>query len=607
MWEPQLALLDADGNELGNDDVVAGDTITVQGTDFDPEANVGGRGVPIPNHLPQGYYVVFGKFSPDWKPSEGAASSAREVGDQGWVLHEDVLDEVPDMYQGAIRDQWVPLTDTGEFEATLEAEDLEDGPADGVYGVYIYPAGGVDNADFELAQPVNYTPESQSEDPPGDEDDDPAPEPEDKCLAVTDGDFTWGIHDGFVDYITGNIANGSISTSGVRETSSGYAFKYGSGNFDSDDDTGVVKFTGSVRFKGHGGQLDVKLGNPEFHINKKQATILLDVTTNGKLDKKVPFAIVDLKNAKTTATSFAVNKASAVLTDQGSDAMQGFYEPGEEVAPVTATLTLGGAGDCGDDVVSGQKPKGNGGTGGGQPSKGSTPNVNLVGKNRQTQTEDVAMCRSIQGASLSWGVKKSFTDYVTGPIANGSIERANGVSGSFNWPGRTANFDPDAGTGELSFGGTVTFSGHDGALNMRISNPRVVIDNDSQARLYADVRSTNPAGKVTVDAGGVHLANLNVSGKKSVSGDTITFNSVPATLTSAGVPAFAEFYEAGSALDALSLTVTLGPEVPCDSLDSGTDSLPRTGGDLELAAAGAAFLLLGVAALGVRRKARATK
>src|SRR5690625_583282 len=230
VWEPQLALLDADGNELGNDDVVAGDTITVQGTDFDPEANVGGRGVPIPNHLPQGYYVVFGKFSPDWKPSEGAVSNAREVGDQGWVLHEDVLDEVPDMFQGAIRDQWVPLTDTGEFEATLEAEDLEDGPSDGVYGVYIYPAGGVDNADFELAEPVNYTPESESEDPPGDEDDgeetpgdeddDPAPEPEDKCLAVTGGDFTWGIHDGFVDYITGNIAKGTISKSGVRETSS---------------------------------------------------------------------------------------------------------------------------------------------------------------------------------------------------------------------------------------------------------------------------------------------------------------------------------------------------------------------------------------------------
>src|SRR5699024_6487966 len=56
VWEPQLALLDEDGNELGNDDVVAGDTITVRGTDFDPEANVGGRGVPIPADLPQGYY-----------------------------------------------------------------------------------------------------------------------------------------------------------------------------------------------------------------------------------------------------------------------------------------------------------------------------------------------------------------------------------------------------------------------------------------------------------------------------------------------------------------------------------------------------------------------
>src|SRR5690625_6521494 len=118
------------------------------------------------------------------------------------------------------------------------------------------------------------------------------------------------------------------------------------------------------------------------------------------------------------------------------------------------------------------------------------------------------MCRSTRGASLNWGVKQSFSDYVTGPIANGSIQRANGVSGSFDWPGRTASFIPDPGTGQFAFGGTVTFSGHDGALNMRISNPRVQIVSRSQARLYSDVRSTNPESEVSSDARGVHTANM---------------------------------------------------------------------------------------------------
>src|SRR5690625_5085295 len=277
--------------------------------------------------------------------------------------------------------------------------------------------------------------------------------------------------------------------------------------------------------------------------------------------------------------------------------MQGFYDAGETIAPVTTWPKLGAAPECGEKppTLTPPKPRPT------APTKPTSPNVNLTANKGSDTNENVAMCRSTRGASLNWGVKQSFSDYVTGPIANGSIQRANGASGSFNWPGRTASFDADKGTGQFGFGGTVTFSGHDGALNMRISNPRVQIVSDSQARLYADVRSTNPAGEVTVDARGVHIANLNVSGKKSVSGDTITFSSVPATLTSAGVPAFAEFYDAGSALDSLSLTVTLGPEVPCASLGSRSDSLPRTGGDLDLAPTGAVFLLLGFTTFGACR------
>jgi len=596
VWEPQFELFDEKDNALGDAAVLEGDVITVRGTGFDPEANVGGRGIPIPADLPQGFYVVFGKFAPNWKPSADVDSDARKTGDRGWILAESILDQVPTDFQGAIRSEWVPLGEDGSFEAQLEASDLEDGPENGIYGIYIYPAGGINNADYELMQAVKYEPTA-----PGNGGQEPGYGEDDKCLAADSGSLTWNIHTGFLSYID-NLSDGNITLNGVTESSAGFKFDLASGNYDSDAKSGVIKFTGSVHFTGHGGALDVKMANPQLHINQNEATLLVDVTTDGQLEKNVPFGVVDAKSAQTSANSYALNSAGAVLTGAGSTAMQGFYDAGETIAPVTTEFKLGGQGDCGDDLVSEEKPTTPKPP---APQKPDNTPINL-GPAQQADEKDVPMCRSTQGASLNWGVKQSFVDYVTGPIAAGSISTANGVSGQFNWPGRTANFDPESAVGEFSFGGTVTFTGHDDALNLRISNPRVKITSASSGQLFANVRATNPAGEVTVDASGVHIANLNVSGKKSVRGDTITFSSVPATLTASGVPAFAEFYEAGSALNSLSLTVTLGPEVPCDTLASGTTVLPRTGSDLDLAAAGAAFLLLGLGTVAVRRRVRAT-
>lgn len=132
----------------------AGDRIVVKGSGYDPTANVGGRGVPIPAHLPQGTYVVFGNFGADWQPSTGAASSTRSVGAQAWALAEGVLDQVPAQYQGAIRAQWVDISADGSFQVTLTLKDTPATP--GSYGVYTYAAGGVRNADQERSVALDY-------------------------------------------------------------------------------------------------------------------------------------------------------------------------------------------------------------------------------------------------------------------------------------------------------------------------------------------------------------------------------------------------------------------------------------------------------------------
>jgi len=156
VWEPEIAVLAEDGvTPLGDTAVSVGDTIVVRGTGFDPAANVGGRGVPIPATLPQGTYVVFGSFAEQWRPSEGAASSARKVGSQVWALAEPVLDQVPAQYQSVVRAQWTDIAADGTFEARLvvKSPGLLDG---GRYGVYTYGAGGVSNADQELFAPVAF-------------------------------------------------------------------------------------------------------------------------------------------------------------------------------------------------------------------------------------------------------------------------------------------------------------------------------------------------------------------------------------------------------------------------------------------------------------------
>ena len=67
-WNPEVAVFLADGTTPYTGQALeAGAELVVKGTGFDPEANVGGRGMPIPAYLSQGAYVVFGSFADNWR------------------------------------------------------------------------------------------------------------------------------------------------------------------------------------------------------------------------------------------------------------------------------------------------------------------------------------------------------------------------------------------------------------------------------------------------------------------------------------------------------------------------------------------------------------
>lgn len=161
--------------------------------------------------------------------------------------------------------------------------------------------------------------------------------------------------------------------------------------------------------------------------------------------------------------------------------------------------------------------------------------------------------------ALDWGVKASFRAYVEGPIANGSIEVADPASRNADG---TVRFGAGDGSGDetalqAGFGGTVTFAGHEGALRLEISDPRVDIDG-AAGTLIADVRSKSLESGELEEYDDVALADLDLSAAPvQVADGVATATAVPATLTEAGAPAFAGFYEAGEALDPVTFSVPL--------------------------------------------------
>src|SRR5699024_5730745 len=86
--------------------------------------------------------------------------------------------------------------------------------------------------------------------------------------------------------------------------------------------------------------------------------------------------------------------------------------------------------------------------------------------------------------SIDWGVRKSFRDYVTGGIAQGKITASGGAeqaagNGSFSFPQASEGTDWNGTSGEIQYAGNVNFYGHDGVMDVTLSNPVIVVEDSS--------------------------------------------------------------------------------------------------------------------------------
>ena len=157
--------------------------------------------------------------------------------------------------------------------------------------------------------------------------------------------------------------------------------------------------------------------------------------------------------------------------------------------------------------------------------------------------------KTLQG-DLKWGVKQSFQNYVRSPAARGTIEP--GGTNVFTFPVQQGYVD-NAGQGFAQGSGTVSFTGHSGLLRTVISNPTLEFTGPTSAKLLVQANSQNTNGE-QIDGldGAVHFADVNFA-DSITNGGTVTGTT---TLTAEGAKAMSNFYDAGTQMDDIELSVS---------------------------------------------------
>ncbi|MEV0256674.1 HtaA domain-containing protein [Streptomyces sp. NPDC050732] len=428
---------------------------------------------------------------------------------------------------------------------------------------------------------------------------------------VQGGRLDWGIKSSFQSYVTGPIAQGASTLLGGAATVGGSRFRFHSAKGSYDPDSGVfgAGFSGGVRFTGHkkGGsyELDLTISRPTVKVSGGSGTLYADMVSKAKGTGKVtrtaqvPLASLDVSgiNMKGGTGPIALNNLPAKLTSQGAKAFAGYYTAGTALDPVSLST----------DLVAEKAPK-----------KSEKESEKKAGKKTGAGR--------IEDAAVDWGVRRTFREYVTGPIAKGEWKLSAGAQDGgalFRFPRGKGTYDEKKGTLTADFAGAVRFTGAHG-LDLTLSGVAVEVD-DGKGTLTADVDGKGDRGTTLKNAPLITFAAKELRPKDGL----VSLTEVPSKLTAEGAKAFGGMYKAGAAMDPLSLAVALDADAELPALpdlgssakasspakseaptsenasksskssDSSSNAVPIGAG------AGVAVLLAAAVAFGVVRKKRA--
>ena len=369
------------------------------------------------------------------------------------------------------------------------------------------------------------------------------------------GYLKWGVKSTFRSYITGSIAKGSISTTEAGRTGSQFLFGQAQPVLDTEQ-WSQVAYRGAVTFRGHSGVLNVTLANPRISkVSDSRATLSADFEGS-----RVTIAELNLaRGAKTSANGLlSYTDVPATLLSTGVGVFSyngaGFYPAGEALDPVS--FSIGAiAGVLSDTVVEEYQ----------QPEPASETDSALF-----TELASTEGACTVADSTLDWGIKESFRSYVSGAIANGEWKATDGAAydtPTFSFSHSEGSLNVTSTRGLLSFAGVVNFTGHDGLLDVTMSQPTLAIESDAQATLYLTFEGQTMDGEETSTAN-LPFARVDLS-SGTVTDDGLRKEIVdaPAYLTSQGARALGT-YQAGDQLDSLSISILTG--LGCDSNNPAT-------------------------------------
>ncbi|MEV4923605.1 HtaA domain-containing protein [Streptomyces roseoverticillatus] len=379
---------------------------------------------------------------------------------------------------------------------------------------------------------------------------------------VSGGRLDWGVKSSFQSYVTGPIAQGRWDLQGGAATIGGSRFRFHSakGSYDAGSGAFEAGFSGGVHFTGHkkpdgSYELDLTLSHPTVRIAGASGTLYADMVSKAKgtgevtRASQVPVAALDLKGVNMRGAGAAVSLANvpATLTADGAKAFAGYYAAGTALDPVALSA----------DVLA---PAG-GAPASGAPSSGAP----------EPEKKDIPK-GEFTGAAVDWGVRRTFREYVTGSIAQGSWKLTDGAQDGgalFRFPAGRGTYDEAARTLDATFTGTVRFTGTH--LDLALSAVKVTAA-DGKGTLSADVTSGGGEPRRSVS-----LVTFDASGLKEKDG-LAAVNEAPAELTAEGAEAFAGMYRKGETMDPVSLAVPLDAKAKLPPLpDLGKASAPAEG------------------------------
>jgi len=389
--------------------------------------------------------------------------------------------------------------------------------------------------------------------------------------AFTDG-ATWGVKESFRTYLQGPIAHGKVTcdggATGYGATGKATLFRFDGPTAESyDHATGALDatFDGRVLFEGHdsgagaGPLLSIEIENPRVvrAAGSPTGTLYADVTsreftsasptaTPGAYKEYPGVALGDLDFSTVTPTAaggeWVFANVPATLNAAGAAAFAPFYEAGAPLDPITFRVA---------DTAA-------------------------------------AADRTVTAASTNWKIDSIYGGAFSAERAFAPYDDATGtLAEGFSYIGTGGSYNAASHRGTIDYrgrvcGGYVAIGSHDtcprtvGAfvphqIQLGVGKPTIALDGDT-GTITADVfakAGSPPTLSVDVD-GRIPFATLDlsaVSPTSSPDGRTLTWTAVPAALTAQGASAYYQdqrAVSAGSAIDPITFSVTLGDAAPAD-------------------------------------------